>query len=170
MVRSIPSAMPCHAKREGLWRTDTMVFATYLPHLLVRFTPTLKSNHNYKPLDNERFNLRRAVTSLEARLDLKAGGFGSRGDTAFFDVRVTHVNSKSKKQEGEKKRKYQQRVLDYEIGSFIFTPLVFGTNGGMWTDCNCFLKHLAVKLSEKNEEHYHITITWIVIIYRFSQS
>ena len=84
-----------------------------------------------QPLDNERFNLRRAVTSLEARLDLKAGGFGSRGDTAFFDVRVTHVNSKTKNQEGEKKRKYQQRVLDYEIGSFIFTPLVFGTNGGM---------------------------------------
>ena len=84
-----------------------------------------------QPLDNERFNLRRAVTSLEARLDLKAEDFGSRGDTAFFDVRVTHVNSKSKKQEGEKKRKYQQRVLDYEIGSFISTPLVFGTNGGM---------------------------------------
>ena len=131
-----------------------------------------------QPLDNERFNLRRAVTSLEGRLDLKAGGFGSRGDTAFFDVRVTHVNSKStqekatstifKEQEKEKKRKYQRRVLDYEIGSF--TPLVFGTNGGMGADCNCFLKHLAEKISEKNEEPYHITITWIVIIYRFSQS
>ena len=43
----IPSAMPCHAKREGSWRRDTMVFVTYLPHLLVRFAPTLKSNHNY---------------------------------------------------------------------------------------------------------------------------
>ena len=125
-----------------------------------------------QPLDNERFNLRRAVTSLEARLDLKAGGFGSRGDTAFFDVRVTHVNSKStqgkatstifKEQKEEKKRKYQQTVLDYEIGSF--TPLVFGTNAGMGADCNCFLKHLTEKLSKKNEEPYHITITWIVII------
>ena len=39
----------CHAlscKNEGSWRRDTMVFATYLPHLLVRFAPTLKSNHN----------------------------------------------------------------------------------------------------------------------------
>ena len=34
-----------------------------------------------------------------------------------------------KEQEEEKKRKYQQRVLDDEMGSF--TPLVFGTNGGM---------------------------------------
>ena len=63
-----------------------------------------------------------------------------------FDVRVTHVNSKynqgkvtstifKEKEEG-KKRKYQQRVLDVEMG--YFTPLVFGTNGGMGADCNCF--------------------------------
>ena len=41
-----PSAMPCQAKREGSWRRDRIVFA-YLPRLLVRFAPTLKSNHNY---------------------------------------------------------------------------------------------------------------------------
>ena len=34
----------CHALS---WRIDTIVFATYLPYLLVRFAPTLKSNHNY---------------------------------------------------------------------------------------------------------------------------
>ena len=42
-----------------------------------------------------------------------------------------------------------------------FTPLVFGTNGGMGADCSCFLKRLAEKISEKNEEPYDITITWI---------
>ncbi|CAH3033424.1 unnamed protein product [Porites lobata] len=128
-----------------------------------------------QPLDNERFNLRTAVTSPEARLDFKAGGFWSRGVTAFFAVRVTHVNSKYnqgketstifKEQEEEKKRKYQQRVLDIEMGSF--TPLVFGTNGGMGAHCNCFLKRLAEKLSEKNEEPYHITITWIRTLLSF---
>ena len=41
------------------------------------------------------------------------------------------------------------------------TPLVFGTNGGMGADCNCFLKRLGEKLSEENEEPYLITITWI---------
>ena len=51
-----------------------------------------------------------------------------------------------KEQEEEKKRKYQQRVLDVEMRSF--TPLVFGTNGGMGADCNCFLKRLAEKLLE----------------------
>ena len=47
-----------------------------------------------QPLDNERFHLRSAVTSSDARLDIKAGEFWSRGVTAFFDVRVTHVNSR----------------------------------------------------------------------------
>ena len=42
-----------------------------------------------------------------------------------------------------------------------FAPLVFGTNGRMGADCNSFFKRLAEKLSEKNEELYHITITWI---------
>ena len=48
-----------------------------------------------------------------------------------------------------------------------FTPLVFGTNGEMGADCNCFLKRLAEKLSEKDEEPYHITITWIKSLLSF---
>ena len=48
-----------------------------------------------------------------------------------------------------------------------FTSLDFGTNGGMGADCNCFLKRLAEKLSEKNEEPYHITITWIRTLLSF---
>ena len=122
-----------------------------------------------QPLDNERLHLRSAVTSSEARLDIKAGGFWSRGVTAFFDVRVTHVNSKCyqnkttsevfKEQEDEKKRKYQQRVLDVEMGSF--TPLVFGTNGGMGNECQRFLKHLADKIAQKDSEPYNSVIAWL---------
>ena len=50
------------------------------------------------------------------------GGFWTPGVTAFFDGRVTHVNSRSnqgkytatifREQENEKKRKYNQRVMD----------------------------------------------------------
>ena len=68
--------------------------------------------------------MRRAVSISEARLDIKAGGFGAR--------RVLQVNSKCyqnkptsevfKEQEDQKKHKYHQRVLDVEDGSF--TPLV----------------------------------------------
>ncbi|CAH3172143.1 unnamed protein product [Porites lobata] len=141
-------------------------------NLLTTFIDNIGNNveiePRLQPLDNERFHLRSAVTSSEARLDIKAGGFWARGVTAFFDVRVTHVNSKcyqSKptsevfKEQEEKKRKYQQRVLDVEMGSF--TPLVFGTNGGMGNECQRFLKHLADKIAQKDTEPYHVVITWL---------
>ena len=56
-----------------------------------------------------------------------------------------------KQQENEKKRKYQQRVLDVEMGSF--TPLLFGTNGRMGVQCQ--------KLSKKDGEPYAVVITWL---------
>ena len=119
-----------------------------------------------QPLDNERLNLRSATISPEARLDMKADAFWLRGATAFFDVRVTHVNSKCNQgrptqmifmeHENEKGRKYQQRVLDVEMG--FFRPLVFGTNGGMGIEGQMFLKQLAQKLAEKNNERYAVVI------------
>ena len=129
-----------------------------LTSLIGKVCTNVEVEPQLQPLANERFSLRSAVTSPEARLDFKAGGFWSREVTAFFDVRVTHVSSKCKQgkatsalfkeQEEEKKRKYQKRLLDVEMGSF--TPLVFGTNCGMGADCNCFLKRLAEKLSKDN--------------------
>ena len=95
-------------------------------------------------------------------MDIKAGGFWERAVTTFFDVRVTHINSKCyqskptsevfKEQEEEKKRKCQQRALDVEMGSF--TPLVFGTNGGMGNECR------------KDTEPCHIVITWLRTLLR----
>ena len=168
----------CHAlscKKGGFMAHRHDGVRNLLTSLIGKVCTNVEVQPQLQPLHNERFSLRSAVTSPEARLDFKAGGFWSRGVTAFFAVRVTHVNSKYnqgketstifKEQEEEKKRKYQQRVLDVEMGSF--TPLVFGTNGGMGADCNCFLKRLAEKLSEKNEEPYHITITWIRTLLSF---
>ena len=129
-----------------------------------------------QPLDNEVFNLQSTVTSREARLDMKAGGFWTPGVTAFFDVRVTHVNSRSnqgkstatifKEKENEKKRKYNQRVMEVEMGTF--TPLVFATNGGMGLDCQNFLRTLANKLSNKNNEPYASVISWLRIQLSFA--
>ena len=102
---------------------------------------------------------------------MKAGGFWIPGVTAFFDIQVMHANSRSnqgkhtatifKEQENEKKRKYNQRVIDVEMGTF--TPLVFGTNRGMGLDCQNFLRTLANKLSSKNNEPYASVISWLRI-------
>ena len=105
----------------------------------------------------------------ESRLDIKARGFWQRGQTAFFDVRVTHVNAESQKKkdtsaifkshEVAKKREYLQRIVDVENGSF--TPLIFGTNGGVGNECQKFLSSLASQLAEKTDETYSSVVTWL---------
>ena len=45
-----------------------------LASLVGKVCTNVESEPQLQPLDNERFNLRSAVTSPEARLDLKAGG------------------------------------------------------------------------------------------------
>ena len=55
-----------------------MVFASYLPHLIGKVRTNVKVAPQLQPLDNERFNLRTAVTRPEARLDFNAWGFVSR--------------------------------------------------------------------------------------------
>ena len=129
----------------------------------------VESEPHMIPLDNESFSLRSANISEEARLDIKVGGFWSRGVNAFFDVRVTHVNSQSNQNkstekifeshENEKKRHYNQRVIDVEQGTF--TPLVFGTNGGFGKECDLFIKKLAEKMALKSDESYASVITWL---------
>ena len=52
-----------------------------------------------------------------------------------------------------------QRVIDVEHG--VFTPLVFGTNGGMGGECQVFVKQLATTLAEKSGDSYADIMTWI---------
>ena len=173
--KCIPNCHALSCKKGGFVAQRNDGVRNLLTSLIGKVCTNVEVEPRLQPLDNERFNLISAVTSPEARLDMKAKGFWSRGVTGFFDVKVTHVNSKCnqgkatstifKEQEEEKRRKYQPGVLDVEMGSF--TPIVFGTDGGMGADCNCFLKRLAEKLSEKNEEPYHITITWIRTLLSF---
>ena len=80
-------------------------------------------------------------------------GFWLRGATAFFDVRVTHVNSKckqgqptqiiSKQHENEKERKYQQRVLDVEMGHLL--PFFSGQMMEWEVIVSCFSNNLQEK-------------------------
>jgi len=58
-----------------------------------------------------------------------------------------------------KKREYMDRILQVENGSF--TPLVFGTNGGLGEECQKFVQELSNKLAAKDDEDYAQTISWI---------
>lgn len=173
-VFSVNHALSC--KKGGFVAQRHDGVRDLLTTLLNRVCNNVQAEPHLIPLDNEHLNLKSSNTSPDARLDIKAGGFWSRGVTAFFDVRVTHVNSASnqnkstsrmfKEQEQEKKRKYQQRVLNVEMGTF--TPLIFGTNGGMGTESQLFLRNLANLLAKKSGEDYASVITWIRTILNFN--
>ena len=59
----------------------------------------------------------------------------------------------------EKKRKYNERILQVENGSF--TPLVFSVNGRMGKEANKCYSGIAEKLAKKRYEPYSVTMSWI---------
>ena len=158
-----------HCKKGGFISQRHDHTRDLLTTLLDKVCVDVESEPHLIPITGETMQLRSANTNDESRLDIKAKGFWQRGQTAFFDIRITHVNSASQKHkstsatfrshEAAKKREYMQRVLEVEQGAF--TPLVFGTNGGMGEECKRFISALANKLSEKGEHNYSQVVTWI---------
>ena len=82
----------------------------------------------FVPLSGEDLSNRTANRSNEVRLDVRARGFRERGQQAFFDLRVFDPNTcrylnKSLQHchvinENEKKRTYNERVLQIDHGTF----------------------------------------------------
>ena len=97
------------------------------------------------------------IAGNETRLDICATGFWEAGQMAFFDVRVfnptatRYVNQEISKtyevNEREKKKLYNERILQIERGSF--TPLVMSATGGMGRGCKKFYARLAEMISYK---------------------
>ena len=107
-------------------------------------------------------NITSLNTSEKARLDVSAVGIWSPMERTFLDVRVVHPNAPSYKgkkidkiydqNEKEKKRAYNQRIIQVEKASF--TPLVFTTSGGMGPECTKYHKKVAQLISLKTKEEY----------------
>ena len=78
-------------------------------------------------------------------------------DKVFFDVRIFHHGAKSnqlatveaafKKHEDEKKRVYNQHIMEKAT----FTPLVLSTHGGIGPEAEKFNKRLAALIAKKEE-------------------
>ena len=121
------------------------------------------------PLTGERFSLRSTNVEDEARLDIKVQEFNKSGSSTFFNVRVFNPyafsNNKStvaacyRKNEMEKRCKYERRVLNVEYGSF--TPLVFSTSGGWGYSVTATFRRLASLISNKVSKPYSATLGFI---------
>ena len=104
--------------------------------------------------------------SDEARLDVRARGFWTWQQDAFFDVRITHpaasvlsrpgALSQLRAHERAKKNQYASRVVHVERGSF--TPLVFSTYGLCGPETTIFLKALAAMFVEHNRNLPHSVV------------
>ena len=89
--------------------------------------------------------------------------------STFFDVRIFNshapVNCSSstdacyRRHEHEKRRAYEQRVLDVEHGTF--TPLVLSTSGGWGPSTTVAFKRLAGLIPEKYDQSYSSTLSFI---------
>ena len=120
-------------------------------------------------LNNEPLRQQSANRRPEARLDISADGFWTPGQRVFLDVRVFDLNAQRyrgleiqkcfKRNEDDKKRAYNQRVVEVENATF--TPLVFATNGGMGRECKTFYKRLAQMISEKRNINYSVASNFI---------
>ena len=112
-------------------------------------------------LTGETFKYKTANVADDARLDVSARGFWLRGQRAFFDVKVFNPNARRylnqtpcqayHANEQDKKRNYNERILEVENGSF--TPLVFSAHGGMGWECRRFFKRLCGLIAEKRGEN-----------------
>ena len=122
-----------------------------------------------QPLDGEVFQARSTTTSQEARADVRATGFWTRREAAFFDVRVFHAGASSYRDKSfsdlcqlhqrAKQLEYEERIINVDHGSFC--PLVFATSGATGPLCDRFLKHLAGKIADRDSSEYSCVMAWL---------
>ena len=116
------------------------------------------------------------TTADRAKLDISARGVWCPMERVFFDVRVTHPNTRTsrnkslrqifKEQQQEKKIKYNNRIVQVEKATF--TPLIFTTSGGMGPECKRFNKRLAELIATRRKESYADVIAFIRKKLRFA--
>ena len=126
---TIQHAMSC--KKGGFSTIRHNDLRDLITNLLTEVCKDVDIEPQLLPVTGETFDNRTANTSNEVRVDIKSRGFWVRGQQTFLDVRVFDPNAnrylnKALPQcyiqyEKEKKRQYNDRVLEIYPGSF--TPL-----------------------------------------------
>ena len=174
-IRGLPSKCPCgqkfdqnHAlncKRGGFVIIRHNNIRDFNANLLRQVCNDVEVEPALQPVDGEQV---RGLAGDDVRADIRARGLWRKGQNAFFDVRLTNCNSTSQthlstdkiyaKHESEKKRMYNDRIMNIEHGTI--TPLVY-LNGGAGPECAKFHKHVAEQIATKSGERYEKVLTWI---------
>ena len=111
----------------------------------------------------------------KARLDVAGVGVWGDYERTFLDIRIMHPNCPTyvnkpidqvyETHEKQKKRFYNERVLQVEKGSF--TPIVGSTFGGWGNEAKIYHKRIATLIALKKNEEYADVINFIRTRLRF---
>ena len=120
-------------------------------------------------LSGENPNEKMTIRSDEARVDVAVRSFWVTGQMVFFDLRVFspiakfYINMDTSKahqlNKKEKKKNYNERLLEVEHGSF--PPIVMSAYGGIGKEGNKFWNRLAELLAEKKYQQLSMMTLWI---------
>ena len=118
---NVTHAMNC--KRAGFISARHDNIGEFEAKLLSQVCNDVETEPSLQALSNEHLP-RSANTSAKAHLYMRARGFWRRGQNSFFDIRVTNASAASqisaslntilKKHGVEKKRQYNERVMQVE--------------------------------------------------------
>ena len=127
------------------------------------------------PIENSS-SPRRGNTAEKARLDVAGVGVWGAYEKTYLDIRIMHPNAPTyvnkpiekvyEMHETEKKRNYNERVLQIEKGSF--TPIVGSTFGGMGKEAERHHQRIASLIAAKRNEEYADVINYVRTRIRFS--
>ena len=185
-LKRLPSTCPCskpftldHAVsclKGGFVHRRHNEIRDIIAKLLRDVSPEVQTEPILQPLTGEELK-QSANKSDEARLDIATRGYWQRCEMAFFDVRIFNPFAKSYRNqplsttfalhEKEKKRQYNQRVIQVEHGSF--TPLVFSAYGGTGRETHHFLNTLINRLADKSDVSTSIVANYVRTSISFAQ-
>ena len=175
-IPNLPSKCPCgeafntsHAlncKRGGFVIMRHNNVRDFEANLLRKVCNDVETEPRLQPLEGE---VVRGLDGDESRPDVRARGIWRPAQNGFFDIRVTNVNTDCQidlptkviyeRHESEKKRQYNDRIMNVEHGTF--TPLVFSVTGGAGPEAHVLHKHIADKIASKTGERYGKVVAWI---------
>jgi hypothetical protein len=137
-----------------------------LAHELKEVLHDVQIEPQLQPLSGEILNPQSAISTSDARSDIRARGFWNREQNAYFDIRVFYPHARSYLSrnldslytsfEREKKRHYNDRIINVEQASF--TPLIFSSCGGVGKEASITLKKMATLLADKRKDKYSSTM------------
>ena len=127
-----------NCKKGGFISNRHNTIRDFTAHVLKEVTNDVEVEPLLEPHTGEKLN-KSSISTDNARVDIAARNVWIKGQRAYFDVKVFNPLARTyrdislskvyERSEKEKKRSYNERILQIQHGSI--TPLILSTLGGM---------------------------------------